>query len=94
MGTLNIEHVELVKSEVERIFTEVEYALSRKNTLMEYKGSLDEGTELLTYMTLLKDIDFPSYQDDFYVSVISNKDFDKIYHRALVIESNLKRHIS
>lgn len=92
--TIDKEHVELVRSEVERIYLDVEYSMSRKNVLMDYKGALDEGTELLAYMTLLNDIDFPNFQDDFYTSIISNRDFDKIYHRALVIEANLKRHIS
>lgn len=92
--TIDKEHVELVRSEVERIYLDVEYNMSRKNVLMDYRGALDEGTELLVYMTLLNDIDFPNFQDDFYASVMSNIDFYKIYHRALVIESNLKRHIS
>lgn len=92
--TIDKERLELVRSEVERIYLDVEYSMSRKNVLMDYRGALDEGTELLVYMTLLNDIDFPNFQDDFYASIVSNRDFDKIYHRALVIEANLKRHIS
>lgn len=87
---LDKEGLQLIKETVERVFTDVEYSYTTLNKV-GYKGDMDEGTELLTYIDIMRGIDFPNYQDDFYVSMLTNKDFERIYHRTLVIESNLKR---
>lgn len=49
------------------------------------KESMSEGNELMMYVELLNDIDEHDFQNDTYVSILSNKDIWKMHNRGLEI---------
>lgn len=54
-----------------------------------HKYNMKEGNELMVYVTLLNDIDFPNFQEDTYVTMLSNRDFYKMHTRILDIRSKI-----
>lgn len=93
MVTLTKEEYCDIKCKVEDIFLEVEDVFTRMNAV-GYKGDMHEGNELLVYAYLLRDINLAEdFQDDTYVSILSNKDIYRIFNRALEIESHIKRQV-
>lgn len=83
--TLTKEELKNIKCAVEDIFLEYEKNVTKANLTGSSKYSMKEGNELAMYTFLLRDVDYHDFQNDTYVSLLSNSDVFSMYDRALVI---------
>lgn len=92
MPRLTLTQTELcdIKNKVCEIFVDYEKTMTKLNKVGS-KYDMREGNELFAYTWLLEELAFPDYQDDTYVSILSNIDIYKMYNRAREISANFKR---